>query len=722
MKQGVQIERYIRFCLYLVAIILINWVGNSLFLRFDLTKNKIYSLSPISKNAVKELSEPLTIKAFFSKNLPPPYNNISQYVHDLLDEYALYSNKNFNYQVVTLSADRADLEKQAKGYGLHPLQVQVIQKDQLKYQQAYMGLVILHGDALEKLPAITSTDNLEYQLTSAILKLKNKVSALLALKGKIEIRLYLSSSLLNIAPKLGLNGLASLKEKVRKVVDELNQTNYDKLSFVFLDPSHNFQARKEARKFALQELQWPALPQENIQAGTGLIGMALTYQDKKETISLLKVLRIPIFGTQYKLINLNELKDLIDQNIQRLIGINQTIGYLADHGTPALFPYGQQGNNKSIQSFKALVERHYTLKPIHLKEGIPAGLGCLVINGPTEKFSDYELYQIDQALMQGTNLAIFLDGFKEMRPQQGPYNPQGPVFLPNKTGLEKLLGSYGLKLKQAIVLDTNCYQQQLNQGGRLQGERPIYFAPIIKNQNINHTLPFLKNIKGLIGFKLSPVQPLDKIIKDNKLQANRLFRSSEKSWIMEKNINLNPMFIHPPNDNSTFASYDLGYLVQGRFKSHFAGQPIPESALSTNSTDGKTGQNRTQKKTKQDILKAQVRAKGSKLDQGRPAKVILVGSSDMLSDALMDRNGNTPNAVLILNLLDELNNQGEMAELRSKTQAFNPLRETNEEIKRNVKLLNIIGLPVLTLLCGLLVFACRRNRQKKIALLFSSKT
>ena len=78
-------------------------------------------------------------------------------------------------------------------------------------------------------------------------------------------------------------------------------------------------------------------------------------------------------------------------------------------------------------------------------------------------------------------------------------------------------------------MDMNCYKQRLPQnfGG---GERPIYFAPLIKNRFIDSELGFMKNIKGLIAMKISPLELDMECINKNDLQVHKLFSSSEKSW------------------------------------------------------------------------------------------------------------------------------------------------------------------------------------------------
>ena len=92
----------------------------------------------------------------------------------------------------------------ATNFGIHPIQIQAIEKDEVTFQKAYMGLAMIHGDQIERIPTITTTDGLEYKLTMAMRKLNNKVSALLALEDKIHVDLYMSSSLMDVAPLMKL--------------------------------------------------------------------------------------------------------------------------------------------------------------------------------------------------------------------------------------------------------------------------------------------------------------------------------------------------------------------------------------------------------------------------------------------------------------------------------------------------------------------------------------
>ena len=238
MSSGKRSGQYFKFFIYLVIVVLVNVAGITLSFRADLTANKIYSISDASKRVVATLSEPLTIKVFFTRDLPPPYNNTERYLQDLFEEYAVHGNKFFNYRFYDVSAEEGELtdtarenQKIANDYGIHPIQIQVVDKDEVKFQKAYMGLALIHGDLIEQIPAITSTEGLEYKLTTTIQKMNNKISALLGLPGKIKVKLFLSSAIETVAPHMGVRNLAGMPAEIETIVKKLNQKNYNKLEF-----------------------------------------------------------------------------------------------------------------------------------------------------------------------------------------------------------------------------------------------------------------------------------------------------------------------------------------------------------------------------------------------------------------------------------------------------------------------------------------------------------
>ncbi|HDH05102.1 MAG TPA: ABC transporter permease, partial [Nitrospirae bacterium] len=504
--------RYSRFFIYLVVVALLNLAGITLFFRADLTSNKVYSLSDASRKAVLTLSDPLTVKVFFNGNLPAPYNNIERYLHDLLEEYAVAGNRFFNYRFYNVSGEENEEpggnRELAESYGIQPVQIQNIEQDEVKFRKAYMGMALIHGDIIETMPTITSTDGLEYRITSAIRKMNDKISALLNLKENVSVKLILSSSLAVVGPYMNITGLLELPSEIEGIVNKLNAKNYGKLSFSNLDPSAGNRDEQDAQRYNVLRLNWDEFTDRRgntIPAGRGYAGIVIEYGDRSETVDLIEVISLPIFGTQYRLTDPGELEKAIDKTIENVININEEIGYLADHGAlpiEGMSPVsGYLQQDESLSNFNRLLSEEYSIRRVNLKNGdIPEGLSTLIIAGAKENFTDYELYRIDRFLMKGKNLAIFMDSFNEVRPQSRSGmmgGSQRPLWMPLNTGLEKLLDHYGLSVGKSIILDENSFKQRMPQqfGG---GERSIYFAPVIMNEMINKDAAYLKNIKGLV--------------------------------------------------------------------------------------------------------------------------------------------------------------------------------------------------------------------------------
>jgi ABC-type uncharacterized transport system involved in gliding motility auxiliary subunit len=729
--------RFLKFFIYLIVVVLVNVAGITLFFRMDLTANKIYSISQASQKVVETLSEPLTIKVFFTRDLPAPYNNTERYLQDLLQEYAIYANKFFNYRFYNVSADEGETtdqtqenQKLANNYGIHPIQIQAVEKDEVKFQRAYMGLVMIHGDLIERIPTITSGEGLEYQLTTTIQKMNNKISALLSLPGKINIKLFLSSALEAVAPHMGVRNLAGIPAEIQSIVKKLNQKNYNKLQYEFLNPSRNQDLQALANKYNIMSLSWPALGQGKIPAGQGTIGLVMEYAAKSLTVPLLRVIRLPIIGTQYQLTEMQEMEEILNDNIEQLIDINEDIGYLSDHGTLSLSGAppnapGRPQNPDAATNFRALISQNYTIKNIALKtENIPESLNSLIIARPTEKFTDYELFKIDQFLMQGKSLALILDRFSEVMPagQQGLSMGQQPIFVPLDTGLEKLLAHYGIRIQQSYVLDENSYSQEMPAqfGG---GERKIYYAPLIKNRFINQDLDFMKNIKVLVALKISPLELVAERITKNGLKTHRLFASSEKSWQMRGRINLNPMFINPPDSSEDMQSYPLAYLIEGEFPSYFADKPIPVKEIEEKKEPDQQGPDQkdppkgSEKQSEIDL--SRIERKGQFQPRGKPGKIFVMASADMMKNNVLDATGRGANTIFIINIIDYLNGREGIAVMRGKEQRFNPLEDTQAGVRTFVKAFNIAGLPVLVIMFGLGVWFRRHSRKKYIQMMFS---
>jgi gliding-associated putative ABC transporter substrate-binding component GldG len=148
-------------------LVLVNILGTNLFLRLDLTGRGIYSLSSASKQAVRSLEDRLTIKAYFSSDLPPQVAGLSRYLKDMLDDYQSYGRGKVHFEFIDPSEDE-EVEQEVLAYGIQPVTAQVIEQDRVEQRLVYLALVFMYKDRNETIPLVQRSAGLEYDITTAI--------------------------------------------------------------------------------------------------------------------------------------------------------------------------------------------------------------------------------------------------------------------------------------------------------------------------------------------------------------------------------------------------------------------------------------------------------------------------------------------------------------------------------------------------------------------------
>lgn len=661
------------FPLFVLVLILANLVAANTFLRLDLTSEHSYSLSDSSRQLVRSLDEPLAIKVFFSSNLPSPYNGVQSYLKDLLVEYGGVGNQNFSYQFFDM--EKPENRDLAQSYGINMVQIQEVKDTEVGLKGAYMGLAIIYSDGIKVLDKLTSTDGLEYQLTTTIGKMVSTSTALSGLTGKVQMSLYASS----VLKQFGIAGYADLEKTVSDIYTKVNQKNQNKIEFKRLDPTIA-DVHALASKYGLQEISWKA--QNNQPAGSGLLGIVLEYQDRFKTIPL--TLGRGLLGG-YGITGLDQLEGTVSDTLPSLMSKSLVVGYTTGHGEKNL-----QDSQKGAAVFSQLISDVYEFKEIDTsKDEIPGNISSLVINGPRQEFSEAELYKIDQFLMRGGNLFLLLDPFEEIAPQGQNFYGAQPVYRPIQSGLERLLKKYGITPQSAYVLDKNCYiARQQN-----TGEIPVYYAPLLGRSSLNQDNPVSRNL-AFVQFLQTGALDINKDADPAHL-AIPLADSSAESWLMKDNINLMPYSMQPPAADAQAAQH-LVVLLEGKFNSAFDHNPqVADSAGTALASSS--------------YLPISVQS----------AKIIIAASSAITEPSLMDASAQQPIAVFVRNAIDYLNGNADMIEMRTKGLGLNTLDKTDPTVRLIANAINEYGLPLLVALLGLFVWRRRVIRRHRIQARFA---
>ncbi len=165
----------------IVVVVLLNLFLSQKTITYDLTDNKMYTLSPASVAAVESLKEAVEIKAFISPNMPVPLHIVRQNVEDLLSDYVASSNGKLSYQIISPEGKDEAVEKEAKKYGIEKVAIGQRSENEVSLRAVYKGIAFVMGDKQEVIGDLRMTgnnafDNFEYEFTKALLNLQNENS------------------------------------------------------------------------------------------------------------------------------------------------------------------------------------------------------------------------------------------------------------------------------------------------------------------------------------------------------------------------------------------------------------------------------------------------------------------------------------------------------------------------------------------------------------------
>jgi len=209
--------------LILIIVIVVNILAENYNLRIDLTEGKEYTLSKATKDILKNLDKPVTVTAYFSKDLPTNIGNISANMKDMLVEYSNRSNGMVVYKFVNPNENEAT-EREAVQSGIQPVMINVRDKDQVKQQKAYMGAMVAMGNSKESIPFLQPGSAMEYSLSTAIKKISvvNKASiAIIEGHGEPQLneimQVYQELSILYDVQHLVLTDTTVIPEKFKTI-------------------------------------------------------------------------------------------------------------------------------------------------------------------------------------------------------------------------------------------------------------------------------------------------------------------------------------------------------------------------------------------------------------------------------------------------------------------------------------------------------------------------
>ena len=159
--------RKITLVLLVVLVMLLFILSGLAYFRIDLTRDKKFSVSQVSKHAMESVTEPLRITYYLSKDL----ENFYPQTRDVKDFLRIYGESNKNISVTVEDPIEKGMEEALIQKGVFPRQIQSAKENRQELVTVYSSIVMEYLNRMAVIPFIVSGETLEYELTSRLMQL-----------------------------------------------------------------------------------------------------------------------------------------------------------------------------------------------------------------------------------------------------------------------------------------------------------------------------------------------------------------------------------------------------------------------------------------------------------------------------------------------------------------------------------------------------------------------
>jgi ABC-2 type transport system permease protein len=700
--------------LLLTIVVLVNLVSGNAFFRLDLTASGAYRLSQVTRETLSRAEDPLRVRVFYSDQVPPPYNGVRRYLLDLLREFETLGGERVSYEVVDLSTPEG--RSAAQEYGLQQVEIQEVRSDEFQSRAVYLGAVILYGSAVETVDRITATDGLEYRLATAMRRAITQVDALAGTTEPVVMRAFISPGL----GEVQIEGLPDLPGELREIFRRVNRDHYDRLQFDLQEPGPG-EARRLAAEYNLEPLRWRDSAGRERE---GLLEVVLSYGERTQRVPL--EIFSGLFGG-YSLSRPDEIEEAIRRGLRTLVAANPRVAYATGAGERAIGDH-----QRGAGPFADLLRERYEIVPVDLDgEAIPADIDTLILNGPRRPYSERALYRIDQFVMNGGSLLVFLDRYvEEMPSQQEMMFGAQPEWHQVETGLGRLLDRYGVEVGDGFVLDEAGFVATM-QGRRMT----IYQAPVLQGASLNRESVITRALEDVIVLNATEIERSrhDAARDEGRAAAHDaagsvrftpLLQTSPASWTIDHPADAGPWIEGAPAGETTDRRI-VAALLEGAFESYFTSPvaledpdaPTTPDAPNAPPADPEAGTS-AGALADPEAGTITVEADRFRTRSARESRIVVLSTSEVTTAQLLDPRNRTPNGTFLMNTVDYLKGAPAFAELRSKGLGVPRLEISSPAVPGMVRWTNVIGVPLLVVVIGLAVHRRRRLRARRIQAIF----
>ena len=429
-------------------------------------------------------------------------------------------------------------------------------------------------------------------------------------KQPINVNLYISEDLSENYPELEVH-----KQNLLRLLEKYQILSDGKIGITIKNPEPYSAEEYEAKSIGIRPFADP----ENTH--NMYFGASFSNGEGKKFV-------IPYFSVQRE----NYLEYDISRIIDKLNHINKkNIGVVSF-----------AGNISDWQIIKKLKQDYRVIFLNNKAPTIPSNIQTLFVYNPQQVDSSF-IYALDQYVMRGGNLIVFIDPYAEVVAQKYPYTKR------NKNLLLPLLAKWGIKMDETKVVADVVLSQTEYSTTLTEKNSPTSLTITSENMNIPQQLGknWLKiSFLSAGNLQISPI---------SGAQYHPIFYTTEKGETIETDV---VKYQNIDAINNALSSEQkrqiMAYWIEGNFSSMFDNSPVKNSAL---------------EKDFPPFIPSSL----------KPSKILLIADSDFIADEIWNLTGYQKdadvydqiaannNADFILSVVDYMNGNENLAKLRVKS-------------------------------------------------------
>ncbi len=453
----------------------------------------------------------------------------------------------------------------------------------------------------------------------------------------LVVKAYLSASL--SAP---YNNHAQI---ITDKLAELQAYSGGRMKIIIVDPGQSPALAEEAQKYGLTPLDQKVNEANRSELRRIWLGAVLLYGDRQQVLPALSELSTLEYDLASAL-----------QRLSQKAADRPVLAWTIGNGEPDLAkPEGP------LRGLMEQLATRFSLAPIALggAGAIPEEVDALLVIGPQKPLGDRAAYQLDQYLMRGGAAAIFVT---HTRPDLRTYKPTR-----TSSGLEPLLGHYGIQVNRDMVLDRvqNGVMRFPSRIGTRSVNREVNYALIPQATDLSRQNVLVSGLDSMLFPFTSSIQIAETL--NPGLAAEVLARTAPSSGAVQDLKTIDPTQLSAVLSSEKRGPYAVLVAATGPLRSFFETRPVPAPEPDAPATTD----------DEQSEEPAQI-------VEGAATRLVVAGSSDFVAN----------NSAFMLNLCDWLVQDEALIGIRSKTASLPTLVATEGSEQLAWKSFNLLAGPL----------------------------